>query len=67
MPPVEFEPTFSAGEQPHIYALDSAATGTGISDGIVTMKGFLEKLANDGLPHQEIPCLVWYPKINKNR
>ena len=30
MPPVEFEPTVSAGEQPQAYALDRAATGTGI-------------------------------------
>ena len=30
MPPVEFEPTISAGERPQNYALDRAATGTGI-------------------------------------
>jgi hypothetical protein len=29
MPPVGFEPTISAGERPHTYALDCAATGTG--------------------------------------
>jgi len=29
MPPVEFEPTLSAGERPQTYALDRAATGTG--------------------------------------
>jgi hypothetical protein len=29
MPPVEFEPTISAGERPQSYALDRAATGTG--------------------------------------
>ena len=29
MPSVEFEPTVSAGERPHTYALDRAATGTG--------------------------------------
>ena len=29
MPPVGFEPTISAGEGPHTYALDRAATGTG--------------------------------------
>jgi len=28
MPPVEFEPTISAGERPQAYALDRAATGT---------------------------------------
>jgi len=30
MPPVEFEPTISAGELSQTYALDRAATGTGI-------------------------------------
>ena len=29
MPPVEFEPTTSAGERPQTYALDHSATGTG--------------------------------------
>jgi len=29
MPPVGFEPTISAGERPHTYDLDRAATGTG--------------------------------------
>jgi hypothetical protein len=31
MLPVEFEPTISAGERPQTYALDRAATGTGIN------------------------------------
>ena len=35
MPPVGFEPTFSAGEWPQTQALDRAATGTG-SDNLVT-------------------------------
>ena len=30
MPPVRFEPTISAGERPQTYALDRAATATGI-------------------------------------
>ena len=30
MPLAGFEPTISAAEQPHTYALDNAATGTGI-------------------------------------
>jgi len=30
MPPVGFEPTISAGEQPQTYAWDRAATGTGM-------------------------------------
>ena len=33
MPPVGFEPTISAGERPQTYALDRAATGTGIQKG----------------------------------
>ena len=32
MPPVGFEPTISAGERPQTYALDRAATGTGVED-----------------------------------
>ena len=31
MPPVGFEPTISADERPKTYALDRAATGTGIN------------------------------------
>ena len=34
MPPVGFEPTISAGERPQTYALDRAATGTGITSRI---------------------------------
>jgi hypothetical protein len=30
MPPVAFEPTISAGERPQTYALDGAASGTGM-------------------------------------
>jgi hypothetical protein len=30
MPSMEFEPTILAGDRPQIYALDHAATGTGI-------------------------------------
>ena len=30
MSPLGFEPTILAGERPQTYALDSAATGTGI-------------------------------------
>ena len=34
MPPVEFEPTISAGERLKTYALDRAATGIGNDMGI---------------------------------
>ena len=37
MPPVGFEPTFSAGERPQTYALDCAATGT------ITKNGYISK------------------------
>jgi hypothetical protein len=30
MPPVGFEPTFSAGERQQTYSLERAATGTGL-------------------------------------
>jgi len=33
MPPVGFEPTILAGERPQTYALDRAATWTGILNG----------------------------------
>jgi hypothetical protein len=36
MPPVGFELTISAGEQLKTYALDRAATGTGIFSELVT-------------------------------
>jgi len=34
MPAVGFEPKISAGERPQTYALDRAATGTGVLEGI---------------------------------
>jgi hypothetical protein len=34
MPPAEFEPTISAGEQPQTYALDREATGIGMKQNI---------------------------------
>ena len=38
MPPVVFEPTNSAGEPPQTYALDRAATGTGLLLNIFSIK-----------------------------
>ena len=32
MSPVGFEPTISGGERPKTYALDRAATGTGLAN-----------------------------------
>jgi hypothetical protein len=34
MPQVGFVPSISAGEQPQTHALDRAATGTGIKNGV---------------------------------
>ena len=41
MPLVGFEPTISAGERPHTYALDRAATGTGLEE---TGRHYLKEL-----------------------
>ena len=40
MPPVGFEPTISAGERPQTYALDRAATGTGVLPSYVRQCNF---------------------------
>jgi len=37
MPPVGFEPKISAGERSYTYVLDSAATGTGYVQLLVTV------------------------------
>jgi len=42
MPPEEFEPTISAGERPQTYALDRAATGTGISCKLLTSESLFK-------------------------
>jgi len=39
MTSVGFEPTISAGERPQTYALDRAATGTGITPTIANIIG----------------------------
>ena len=49
MPPVGFEPTISVGERPQTYALDRAATGTGISGKII--KEMPDSVAS------EAPCI----------
>jgi hypothetical protein len=40
IPPVGFEPSISAGERPQTYALDRAATGTGVQN--LGMRAFTE-------------------------
>ena len=47
MPPVGFEPTISAGERPKTYALDRAATGTGVTKGHTRYCGLVP------MPHVE--------------
>ena len=44
MPPVGFEPTISGGERPQTYALNRAATGTGIINSYKNVKLKLKKL-----------------------
>jgi hypothetical protein len=49
MPPVGFEPTISAGEQPQTYALDRAATATDLHPQLLSVKAAfdaLEKIQN---------------------
>ena len=46
MPPVGFEPTISAGERPQTYALDRAATGTGILFLLVTIDSCLKLMSS---------------------
>jgi len=41
--PVGFEPMISAGERPHTYALDRAATGTGLLYRLISV--------NSGISH----------------
>ena len=53
MPPVEFEPTISAGERPQTYALDRAATVTG-----------KDWLVSDTFTTEFRNCLVSDPVVN---
>ena len=57
MPPVGFEPTISAGEQPQTYALHRAATGTGIYYSIFDFS-YTTLLRH--LRYFEIYCLMIY-------
>ena len=47
MPPVGFEPTISAGKLPQTYALDRAATGTGIQKHIPTTYWYIRRAVSD--------------------
>ena len=46
IPPMGFEPTFSAGERPQTYALDRAVTGTGL---VLVLHPIQHK-------HMDFPC-----------
>ena len=56
MPSVGFEPTISGGERPQTYALDRAATGTGIK--IVLLKLILEKQFREEMYNSELYPIV---------
>jgi len=44
MPPVGFEPTFSAGERPQTYEFDSVATGTSSYEQLDFINSFSDNL-----------------------
>ena len=47
MPPVGIEPTISASERPQTYALDRAATGTGLL--VVVVVGLIVLKCPEGI------------------
>ena len=49
MPPVGFEPTTPAGERPQTYALDRAATGTGIIGRVLEREEIILLIRKDTL------------------
>jgi len=60
MPPVGFETTVSAGERPQTYALDRAATGTGVYDIIYHVISVAAK--NAIFITDKYPCPGWDSK-----
>ena len=59
---VGFEPTISAGERPKTYALDHAATGTGLTHILVTLNNLLiicvsNRLTNEYFVILEFPVV----------
>jgi hypothetical protein len=69
MPPVIFEPTIAAGERPLTYALDRAATGTGIFYIYIYLIAYNIKQshfwkANQCVASQEIPHILWNPNVH---
>jgi len=70
MPWVGFEPTISAGKRPQTYALDRAATGTGVSTLLFHLffnysrEQSPAREANKLSAIQEIPRALWNPKVH---
>ena len=61
MPPVGFEPTISAGERPHTYVLDRAATGTGW----ITAVGLANRSTALHMPAYFLAFIKLYLKISQ--
>jgi len=69
MPLVGFEPMISAGEQPQTYALDRAATGTGIVVRMITVFSSTSCLCVTCLVdiiNQHCNLFAWYISIIRN-
>jgi len=65
MPPVGFEPTFSADERPKTYSLDRAATGTSWNPRlrkIITMKGDQKAVCGLRSAHFAGECVLLKPE-----
>ena len=54
MSPVGFEPTISASERPQTYALDRAATGTGIPSTVCTVSLFSLTQCKNSFPTRSV-------------
>ena len=61
MPPVGFEPAIPASERPQTYALDRAATGTGI---MLHTRLPTQNIRFPSLPSVEALCIRTYPHVH---
>ena len=64
MPPTGFEPTISAGELPQAYALDEAATGTGLYINGGLLKDFLTKYLTWNTEFENFAMIFVFKKWN---
>ena len=64
MPPVGFEPTISAGKRPQTYALDRAATGTGITAQVFVWK---QNEKNRVMRRKARICSLYYREKPQNQ